>query len=144
VNMRLLKIELTEGAMIHDIEDVIRKMQRIKLLGISISLDDFGTGYSSLQYLQKLPLDQIKIDQSFVRNLDPDAGNTVIIKTIIGMARSLGLQIIAEGVETQQQKDFLERNDCHNYQGYLFSRPLTIEKFESLIRTSDSSRDFQH
>lgn len=144
VNMRLLKIELTEGAMIHDIEDVIRKMQRIKLLGISVSLDDFGTGYSSLQYLQKLPLDQIKIDQSFVRNLDPDAGNTVIIKTIIGMARSLGLQIIAEGVETQQQKDFLERNDCHNYQGYLFSRPLTIEKFESLIRTSDSSRDFQH
>lgn len=133
INISLLKIELTEGAMVNDVEDVVAKMTKIKSFGISVSLDDFGTGYSSLQYLQKLPLDQIKIDQSFVRNLDLGSGNTVIIKTIIGMAQSLGLQVIAEGVETQEQKDFLEKNNCHNYQGFLFGRPLAVDQFENFI-----------
>lgn len=133
INMRSLKIELTEGAMLNDVEDVVSKMKKIKSLGIGISLDDFGTGYSSLQYLQKLPLDQIKIDQSFVKNLDPGAGNTVIVRTIIGMAQSLGLQVIAEGVETQEQKNFLEKNNCHNYQGFLFGRPLAVDQFENFI-----------
>lgn len=133
INLNFLKIELTEGAMVNDVEDVIDKMTKIKSLGIGVSLDDFGTGYSSLQYLQRLPLDQIKIDQSFVKNLDPETGNTVIVRTIIGMAQSLGLQVIAEGVETQEQKNFLEKHNCHNFQGFLFSRPLTVDQFENFI-----------
>ena len=97
-------------------------------------MDDFGTGYSSLSYLTQLPLDQLKIDLSFVHNIGIKPTDAVIVQTIIGMGNSLGMEVVAEGVENEEQRDFLERNGCHAYQGYLFSKPVPIEEFEALIR----------
>lgn len=132
----LLKLELTESVVLDSAEEVIEKIQALKNLGLRFSLDDFGTGYSSLSYLKRLPLDQLKIDQSFVRDIvsDPNAG--VIIQTIIGMAQNLGLEVIAEGLETDEQLALLIKYGCHNYQGYLFSRPLPIAEFEALLHQS--------
>lgn len=121
---RLLKFELTEGLLIEDVEATTAKMAALKAYGVGFALDDFGTGYSSLAYLRRLPLDQIKIDQSFVRALGRDANDDAIVRTIIALARSLGLQVMAEGVETAAQRDFLVREGCSDFQGYLFSRPL--------------------
>ena len=125
-----LKLELTESLLVANVDDVIEKMGLLKSHGISFSLDDFGTGYSSLSYLKRLPLDQLKIDQSFVRNILLDPNEAAIAKTIIALAQSLGLGVIAEGVETQEQRDFLAASQCHDYQGYFFSRPLPIDQFE--------------
>jgi diguanylate cyclase (GGDEF)-like protein/PAS domain S-box-containing protein len=130
-----LKLELTESLVLDDIEDTIKKMQSLKQLGIGFSMDDFGTGYSSLAYLTRLPLDQLKIDQSFVRNLPDNANDAVIAQTIITMARSLGLAVIAEGVETEAQRQFLERYGCPTYQGFLFSKPVEIKQFERLLKS---------
>ncbi|MDH2918146.1 MAG: EAL domain-containing protein [Sideroxydans sp.] len=124
-----LKLELTESAVLENIEDSINKMRALQLLGIRFSLDDFGTGHSSLQYLKRLPLDQIKIDQSFVRDITTDANDAVIVKTIISMSDALGLNVIAEGVETAEQRDFLEAHGCHVFQGYWFGRPLPLAAF---------------
>ena len=135
-NPRRLKLELTEGMLISNIEDVITKMEALKVRGVGFSLDDFGTGYSSLSYLKRLPLDQLKIDQGFVRDVMIDANDAAIAKMVIALADSLGLEVIAEGVETEAQRDFLAAQGCHAYQGYLFSRPLPIMEFESLIRTA--------
>ncbi len=129
----LLKIELTESIVLEDVEDTIEKMRRIKTLGVSFSMDDFGTGYSSLQYLKRLPLDQIKIDQSFVRDIATDANDAAIVQTVIAMTAALGLNVIAEGVETETQQQFLEQRGCHAYQGYLFSKPVEIAQFEKLL-----------
>ncbi len=128
-----LEIELTEGVMLDDIDDAIKKMQALKALGVQFSLDDFGTGYSSLQYLKMLPLDQLKIDQSFVRNLVLDSNDQVIVDTIIAMAKALNLGVIAEGVETLEQKQFLVDHGCTHLQGYLFGKPVPIKQFEALI-----------
>lgn len=129
-----LKIELTESMMFDNIEDTILKMQRLKEVGVRFSMDDFGTGYSSLSYLTRLPLDQLKIDQSFVRNIGGVHNNdAVIVQTIIGMTHNLGMSVIAEGVETEAQRNFLEHNGCSNFQGYLFSRPVPLADFESLL-----------
>ena len=128
-----LKLELTESLVLDDIEDTIKKMRALKQLGIGFSMDDFGTGYSSLAYLTRLPLDQLKIDRSFVLNLPDNANDAVIAQTIITMARSLGLAVIAEGVETEAQREFLERHGCPTYQGYLFSKPVEITQFERLL-----------
>ncbi|MDP1707729.1 MAG: EAL domain-containing protein [Gammaproteobacteria bacterium] len=125
-----LGLELTESLVLHDIADSIDKMQALRIAGVGFSLDDFGTGQSSLSYLKRLPLDQIKIDRSFVFDIATDPSDAVIVQTIIGMANNLGLEVIAEGVETEQQRDFLGRNGCHLYQGYLFSRPVPIESFK--------------
>nr|MDP2192591.1 EAL domain-containing protein [Rhodoferax sp.] len=133
-NPQKLKLELTESLVLDNIASSIDKMQALRVAGIRFSMDDFGTGQSSLTYLKRLPLDQIKIDQSFVRDITTDPGDAAIVRTIIGMANNLGLDVIAEGVETQQQRDFLERNGCYAYQGYLFSKPVPIEEFEALIR----------
>ena len=125
-----LKLELTESLLITHIEDVIAKMNALKGQGVGFSLDDLGTGYSSLSYLKRLPLDQLKIDQGFVRDLLIDANDAAIAKMVVALAESLGLAVIAEGVETEAQRDFLGGLGCHAYQGYLFSRPLPLVEFE--------------
>jgi len=129
----LLKLELTETMMVDDIDDVISKMKLLKENGIQFSMDDFGTGYSSLQYLRQLPLDQLKIDQSFVRDLEHDEQDCSIVKTIIAMGNGLGLDVIAEGVENKQQQSMLMEFGCSNYQGYLFAKPLPVDEVEKLL-----------
>jgi EAL domain-containing protein (putative c-di-GMP-specific phosphodiesterase class I) len=129
-NSQRLKLELTESMLVANVEDIIEKMFALKAEGVGFSLDDFGTGYSSLSYLKRLPLDQLKIDQSFVRDVLSDTNGSAIAKTIIALARSLGLGVIAEGVETAAQRDFLAGAGCDAYQGYFLSRPLAIEGFE--------------
>lgn len=128
-----LRLELTESLVLNNITDSIDKMQKLRDRKIHFSLDDFGTGQSSLNYLKRLPLDQIKIDQSFVQDITTDPGDAAIVRTIIGMADNLGLEVIAEGVETQAQRNFLEHNGCHLFQGYLFSKPMPIEEFRTLL-----------
>jgi EAL domain-containing protein (putative c-di-GMP-specific phosphodiesterase class I) len=123
---QLLKLELTESMLVGDVEDTILKMNAIKALGVSFSLDDFGTGYSSLSYLKRLPLDQLKIDQSFVRDLLSDPNDAVIARTIVALGHSLSLKVIAEGVESEAQRDFLVEMGCDAFQGYLFGRPVPV------------------
>ncbi len=126
-----LKLELTESLVLDDIDDAINKMQQLRDFGVRFSMDDFGTGYSSLYYLTKLPIDQLKIDQSFVRNITLSQSDAVIVQTIIGMAENLGIESIAEGVETEEQLRFLELQGCHLYQGYFFGRPVPLADFEA-------------
>ena len=128
-----LKLELTESLVIDDVEGTIEKMRALKRLGVGFSMDDFGTGYSSLSYLTRLPLDQIKIDRSFVRNLPDSANDAAVSQTIITLAKSLGLAVIAEGVETEAQRRFLASQGCPTYQGFLFSPPVDIALFERLL-----------
>jgi EAL domain-containing protein (putative c-di-GMP-specific phosphodiesterase class I) len=128
-NPARLKLELTESILVEDVEATIAKMAMLKSKGIGFSLDDFGTGYSSLSYLKRLPLDQLKIDQSFVRDVFTDANDASIVRTIVALGQSLGLDVIAEGVETDAQRSFLAAQGCRAYQGYLFGRPVPIEEF---------------
>jgi diguanylate cyclase (GGDEF)-like protein/PAS domain S-box-containing protein len=132
-NPQRLKLELTESLLVADVDEVIEKMLALKAEGVSFSLDDFGTGYSSLSYLKRLPIDQLKIDQSFVRDLLTDPNDAAIAKTIVALANSLGLGVIAEGVETQSQRDFLASLGCNAYQGYYFCHPLPINFFEEFL-----------
>lgn len=129
-----LKLELTESLLVDDVDQVIAKMSVLKAKGVDFSLDDFGTGYSSLSYLKRLPLDQLKIDQSFIRNILTDTNDAAIARMVVVLAESLGLAVIAEGVETEAQRDFLASQGCHAYQGYLFSRPLPVEGFEAFAQ----------
>jgi diguanylate cyclase (GGDEF)-like protein/PAS domain S-box-containing protein len=131
-----LKLELTESMLLDDVEDIIAKMNALKDIGVGFSLDDFGTGYSSLSYLKRLPLDQLKIDRSFVRDVLIDANDASIAGTIVALAKALGLEVIAEGVETAGQRDFLSALGCHAHQGYLYSPPLPIEQLEAYLETS--------
>jgi len=131
-NPRNLKLELTESMLVENVEDVIEKMTELKLQGLRFSLDDFGTGYSSLAYLKRLPLDQLKIDRSFVRDILVDESSAAIAQTIVSLSRAMGLPVIAEGVETEAQREFLTRIGCHSFQGFLFSRPLPLKEFEDL------------
>ena len=128
-----LKLELTESMLVHDVQEIIEKMFALRAHGVSFSLDDFGTGYSSLSYLKRLPLNQLKIDQSFVRDVLIDPNDAAIARTIVTLAQSLGLGVIAEGVETEAQRDFLANSGCHAYQGYFFARPLPLEGFEKFL-----------
>ena len=134
INPAQLKLELTESMLLDKIDTTIATMNKLSRIGVKISLDDFGTGYSSLQYLKKLPIDQLKIDQSFVRDIATDSSDRTIVTTIIVMAHSLNLSVIAEGVETEEQRHFLKNAGCTHYQGYLFSKPLPIEQFEALLK----------
>lgn len=136
---RLLKLEVTEGIVIQNIDDTIGKMRRLKKLGVSFAMDDFGTGYSSLTYLKRLPVDVLKIDQSFVRDATNDPNDAEIIRAIVAMARSLGLGMVAEGVEQPEQLEFLEQQGCHLYQGYLFSRPLPFSAFRTLLKPATAA-----
>jgi EAL domain-containing protein (putative c-di-GMP-specific phosphodiesterase class I) len=133
-NPKRLKLELTESLLVSNVESTIAKMTALKAHGVGFSLDDFGTGYSSLSYLKRLPLDQMKIDQSFVRDILVDSNDAAIAKMVVVLAQSMGLAVIAEGVEIEAQRDFLAHLGCHAYQGYLFSRPLPLEEFEARIR----------
>jgi len=132
-NPQRLKLELTESLALDNIKDTIEKMQLLKALGVTFSMDDFGTGYSSLAYLTQLPLDELKIDRSFVLNLPDSSTDGIIARTIITMGISLELKVVAEGVETEQQREFLERHGCHAYQGYLYSKPLPQGCFEEFL-----------
>lgn len=134
INPHRLKLELTESIVLDNVEDTIAKMQELKQTGVRFSMDDFGTGYSSLSYLTQLPLDQLKIDQSFVRNIGTKSTDAVIVQTIIGMANNLAMEVIAEGVETQAQCDFLKGAGCMRYQGYLFGKPVPIDQFETNLK----------
>ena len=130
INPNLLKLELTESMLLENTEETIATMTALKATGIQLSLDDFGTGYSSLQYLKLLPLDQIKIDQSFVRDITTDPNDAAIVQAIIAMTAALGLDVIAEGVETEAQLEFLKSCGCHTYQGYLFGEPVAAGQFD--------------
>lgn len=129
-NPARLKIELTESVVLENVADAIAKMEALKAIGIGLSMDDFGTGYSSLSYLKQLPLDQLKIDRSFITHLASDSGDAAIVKAIITLGQTFGMSVIAEGVETGTQRDFLQQNGCHLFQGYLFGRPVVLEEFE--------------
>ena len=131
-----LKIELTESVLVENVEAVIGKMTALKAKGVVFSIDDFGTGYSSLSYLKRLPLYQLKIDQGFVKDILTDSNDAAIAKMVIALADSLGLEVIAEGVETAEQRDYLASLGCHNYQGYLFNRPLPIDEFEAFAHAA--------
>jgi EAL domain-containing protein (putative c-di-GMP-specific phosphodiesterase class I) len=134
IKPKRLKLELTESLVLDNVDETIQKMDALRKLGVRFSMDDFGTGYSSLAYLTQLPLDQLKIDQSFVRNLGLKPSDAVIVQTIIGMANNLGIDVIAEGVETAEQCGFLQQHGCLQYQGYFFSKPVPLDLFEKLIR----------
>ena len=129
-----LKLELTESLLVRNIEDVISKMNMLKSHGVGFSLDDFGTGYSSLSYLKRMPLDQLKIDQTFVRDILDDPNDAAISQTIVALADSLGLQVLAEGVESEAQRDMLEGQGCRAYQGFLFSKPLPPGELEAFVK----------
>jgi diguanylate cyclase (GGDEF)-like protein/PAS domain S-box-containing protein len=133
IEPKRLKLELTESMLLENVEHTVLTMTALKEIGVQISLDDFGTGYSSLQYLKRLPLNQLKIDQSFVQDIATDSNDKAIVRTIIVMAHSLNLEVIAEGVETEEQKQFLYDSNCTHYQGYLFSKPVPIADFEALL-----------
>lgn len=139
VNPARLKIELTESVVLDNIDEVIARMRQIKALGVTFALDDFGTGFSSLSYLKRLPLDQVKIDQSFVRDVTSDPSDAAIVSAIVAMSRSLGMQVIAEGVETPDQLAFLSEQGCMHYQGYLFGKPMAIEEWATMDKARFAS-----
>ena len=134
VNPARLKLELTESVVLNDVDEVINRMHELMQLGVQFALDDFGTGYSSLSYLKRLPLWQLKIDQAFVRTVTQDASDAAIVKAILSMSQSLGIQVIAEGVETAEQYDFLVAAGCQAFQGYLFGKPTLISEWGSIPR----------
>ena len=133
INPARLKLELTESLVLKDLDDARDKMHELRQLGVGFSMDDFGTGYSSLSNLKHLPFDQLKIDQSFINDLGVNTDDAIIVKTIIVMAKSMNMEVIAEGVETEAQRQFLSKHDCQLYQGYLFSKPVPIEQFALLL-----------
>jgi len=130
IDPRLIELELTESMLVDEVENAIEKMNQLRELGIRISIDDFGTGFSSLSYLKKLPIDKLKIDQSFVRDVDKNQQDAAIIESIISLGHNLGLDLVAEGVETDAEKEFLEAKGCTTFQGYLFYRPMSWINFQ--------------
>ncbi|WP_334107940.1 EAL domain-containing protein [Methylobacillus sp.] len=134
-NAQYLKLELTESILVENVEETIVKMNTLKNMGVSFSMDDFGTGYSSLTYLKRLPLSQLKIDRSFVRDVLDDSNDASIVQTIIALGQGLGLAVIAEGVENREQQLFLEEHGCRAYQGYLFGKPQPVEQFEQEMKS---------
>ena len=130
----MLELEITESLLMQDLERIAGTLEALVALGVTVSMDDFGTGYSSLSYLKRLPIDVLKIDQSFVRDISSDPDDAAIVQAIIAMAHSLGIKVIAEGVETAEQLAFLRLHRCDGMQGYYFSRPVPPEQFAELLR----------
>jgi EAL domain-containing protein (putative c-di-GMP-specific phosphodiesterase class I) len=130
---RLLELEITESGVMRDAEAAVSTLQSLKQMGLSISIDDFGTGYSSLSYLKRFPIDKLKIDQSFTRDITTDSDDAAIVAAIIGMAKSLKLRVVAEGVETREQLEFLSSHDCTEIQGYYFCKPIPADEFLQLL-----------
>ena len=135
IEAKHLKLELTESLLLENVDNIIISMIALESIGVQFSLDDFGTGYSSLQYLKMLPLNELKIDQSFVRDIVTDSNDRSIVRTIIAMANSLGFDVIAEGVETEEQRKLLINKGCKHFQGYKFGKPMPIEQFEASLQT---------
>ncbi|HRE15811.1 MAG TPA: EAL domain-containing protein, partial [Rhodocyclaceae bacterium] len=133
VEPALLEVEITEGAMVQDVEQTIETLDQLKLLGVKVSIDDFGTGYSSLSYLKNFPVDVLKIDQSFIRDMRGDTAAKAIVLSIISLAHNLGLKVIAEGVEEREELRFLHEHGCDEMQGYYFSKPVPAETLRELI-----------
>ena len=129
-----LEIELTESLMMEDVDTAVATMRELKAMGVHLSIDDFGTGYSSLSYLKRFPVDVLKIDQSFVRDIGQDASSSAMVAAMISLSHELGLRVIAEGVETRAQWDYLLGRGCDEVQGYYFSRPLRGRDFERMVR----------
>ena len=129
----LLELEITESLLMRDVDSTVETLNEFKQLGLAISIDDFGTGYSSLSYLTRFPIDTLKIDKSFVRDLHIDSDDAAICAAILAMARKLNLQVVAEGVEIEEQLAFLRGHGCHQIQGYLFSKPLPAAELEQLV-----------
>jgi EAL domain-containing protein (putative c-di-GMP-specific phosphodiesterase class I) len=142
INPARLELEITESAAMHKEEKTIETLKIIKELGGGLAMDDFGTGYSSLSYLKKFPIDKLKIDQAFVRELSTDTDDAAIVRTIIDMARALGLRVIAEGAETREQVDYLQEHGCDEIQGYFFAKPMPIAEFEDFVRNFNFSAYF--
>ena len=130
-----LMLELTESVVLDRVDEVVDKMQQLKAFGVGFSLDDFGTGYSSLSYLKRLPLDQVKIDRSFIRDVANVDADKALTEAIIAMGRTLSLTVVAQGVETREQAEFLRRNACDELQGFYFNKPVPAEQFGELLRT---------
>jgi EAL domain-containing protein (putative c-di-GMP-specific phosphodiesterase class I) len=140
-NPQRIKLEITESFMVEKIDETIARMTAIKALGVGFSMDDFGTGYSSLSQLKRLPLDQLKIDQSFVRDVLSGAADASIVRAIITLGQSLNLNVIAEGVETEEQRAFLNAHGCSAYQGYLFAPALPLAGFESYVGSTAQAQE---
>jgi EAL domain-containing protein (putative c-di-GMP-specific phosphodiesterase class I) len=132
-----LELEITENIVMENSEALVRDFNRLRSLGVRLSIDDFGTGYSSFRYIKSFPIDRLKIDQSFIGNMDRDASDAAIVHAIIGLAKNLNLEVIAEGVETEAQRDRLAAEGCTEMQGFLFSRPLPAEDFVELLRSEN-------
>ena len=137
-----LNLELTESLLLSDVESIIAKMRELKTRGVRFSLDDFGTGFSSLSYLKRLPLDQLKIDQSFIRDVLTNPYDAAIAQTVVALAQNLHLSVIAEGIETEEQRDFLFKLGCHSYQGYLFGRPVPEDQIGKLVANTHETRPY--
>jgi len=131
---RWLEIEITENMVMHDGEQMVDMLRAIKRLGVQIAVDDFGTGYSSLSYLRRFPVDRLKVDRSFVQEMAKDADSAAIVRTIIALGHNLGLKVVAEGVESEEQIAFLADNGCDELQGYYFSKPISAWRFRKLLR----------
>ena len=142
-NPARLKLEITESLLVTDVDDAIRKMTELRNVGVRFALDDFGTGYSSLAYLKRLPLEQLKIDQSFVRDVLTDPNDAVIAQTVLALGQSLGLTVVAEGVETEGQRNFLLHHGCKVFQGYLFGKPVPIEELHLGQHKGPPPNEFQ-
>ena len=138
IQPHLLELEITESVMSHDMESALAKLTAIRILGVRLAIDDFGTGYSSLSQLKRFPIDVLKIDRSFIKGIPSDKEDIAITEAILALAGSLGVRIVAEGVETLEQQTFLQRHDCHEMQGFYFSRPIPPEDFASLLRSQST------
>jgi EAL domain-containing protein (putative c-di-GMP-specific phosphodiesterase class I) len=140
----LLELEITEGMLMHDVDKAMKTLTALRYMGVRLAIDDFGTGYSSLSQLKRFPVNTIKVDRSFVRDLDSNSDDRGIAQAIIAMGRSLNLTVVAEGVETKGQLEFLRQNNCDEFQGFYFSKAVPADEFAALLRSHPTGGDPDH